>query len=142
MRIVDDPELEKAGNEWLDGGSALPLIRLFTERGEVDMATVPARAALAMDPCPDAGEIEQLLVLSDETILDSFRRADVCRPDHASSTVTNWPVDSASPHLAGRRAPARTAEPGRLIRRLRSITAGARSDHVRLPAARPGVIAA
>lgn len=70
MHIVDDPELENARNAWLDGGSALPLIRLFVERDEADMAAVLARMALGKKPCPDADEIEQFLATLDDAPAD------------------------------------------------------------------------
>lgn len=57
----EDRELSEAEEQWRDGGSALPLIRLHVERGERDVAAVIGRLVLASEPCPDAEEIDRLL---------------------------------------------------------------------------------
>lgn len=61
MRIVDDAEEENAFQQFADGGSALPLVALYAERGDLDRAAVIARMALARPDCPDAEEIEAIL---------------------------------------------------------------------------------
>jgi hypothetical protein len=66
MHIVSDPDLHQAQRAWLDGGSALPLVILHAERGEILEAATVARAALEQDPCPDYEAIERLLYTFDE----------------------------------------------------------------------------
>ena len=66
MRLIVDPELDTLQQQWLNGGSALPLVRLLVERGECDQAAAIARLVLARDECPDAAEIEQCLDEIDE----------------------------------------------------------------------------
>ena len=66
MRLIVDPELDALQQQWLDGGSALPLVRLLVARGEGDPAAAIARLVLAREDCADAGEIEQLLDGIDE----------------------------------------------------------------------------
>ena len=60
MRIVDDPEETAAIGEFARG-VPLPLVTLNFERGELDRAAAIARLALAMDDCPDAAKIEEIL---------------------------------------------------------------------------------
>lgn len=66
MRLITDPELDTLQQEWLGGGSALPMLRLLVRRGEGDHAAAIARIALGRADCPDAGAIEQLLDEIDE----------------------------------------------------------------------------
>jgi len=66
MRLITDPELDALQQAWLDGGSALPLVRLLVTRGEGDHAAAIARIALGRADCPDAEEIEQCLDDIDE----------------------------------------------------------------------------
>ncbi|HEV2721722.1 MAG TPA: hypothetical protein VG323_17015 [Thermoanaerobaculia bacterium] len=66
MRLITDPQLDALQQQWLDGGSALPLVRLLVERGEGDQAAAIARLVLAREECPDAAEIEQCLDEIDE----------------------------------------------------------------------------
>ena len=66
MRLITDPELDALQQEWLGGGSALPLVRLLVNRGEGDHAAAIARIALGRADCLDAGEIEQCLDDIDE----------------------------------------------------------------------------
>jgi hypothetical protein len=66
MRLITDPELDVLQQRWLDGGSALPLVRLLVARGESDQAAAIARLVLARDNCADAEEIEQCLEAIDE----------------------------------------------------------------------------
>ncbi len=66
MRLIPDPQLDALQQQWLDGGSALPLVRLLVERGEGDQAAAIARLVLAREECPDAAEIEQCLDDIDE----------------------------------------------------------------------------
>lgn len=62
----DDRERNAAEEQWREGGSALPLIRLHIERGEGHVAAVIARLVLASDDCADAEEIERLLASLDD----------------------------------------------------------------------------
>jgi hypothetical protein len=66
MRLITDPELDTLQQQWLGGGSALPLVRLLVDRGEGDHAAAIARIALGRVDCPDAGEIERCLDDIDE----------------------------------------------------------------------------
>jgi len=66
MRLITDPELDALQQQWLDGGSALPLVRLLVARGESDQAAAIARLVLGRDDCADADEIEQCLEAIDE----------------------------------------------------------------------------
>jgi hypothetical protein len=66
MRLITDPELDALQQEWLGGGSALPLVRLLVQRGEGDHAAAIARVALGRADCPDAAEIERCLDQIDE----------------------------------------------------------------------------
>ena len=66
MRLITDPQLDALQQAWLDGGSALPLVRLLVERGEGDQAAAIARLVLAREECLDAAEIEQCLDDIDE----------------------------------------------------------------------------
>lgn len=66
MRLIVDPELDALQQQWLDGGSALPLVRLLVERGEGDQAAAIARLVLAREECLDADEIERCLDDIDE----------------------------------------------------------------------------
>lgn len=77
MRIVDDPEETVAMKEFARG-VPLPLVTLNFERGELDRAAAVARLALAMDDCPDAAKIEEILERCSEPpaewrlVLDAF----------------------------------------------------------------------
>jgi hypothetical protein len=66
MRLIVDPELDALQQQWLDGGSGLPLLQLLVARGEGDQAAAIARLVLARDNCLDAEEIEQCLDDIDE----------------------------------------------------------------------------
>lgn len=66
MRLITDPELDALQQEWLSGGSALPLLRLLIARGEGDHAAAIARIALGRPECNDTPEIERLLDEIDE----------------------------------------------------------------------------
>ena len=66
MRLITDPELDALQQDWLGGGSALPLVRLLVARGEGDHAAAIARIALGRAECPDASEIERALDDIDE----------------------------------------------------------------------------
>lgn len=66
MRLITDPELDALQQQWLGGGSALPLVRLLIARGEGDHAAAIARLVLAREDCPDADAIEQCLEAIDE----------------------------------------------------------------------------
>jgi hypothetical protein len=66
MRLITDPELDELQRQWLDGGSALPLVRLLVDRGESDHAAAIARLALGRADCPDATDIERCLDDVDE----------------------------------------------------------------------------
>ena len=66
MQIVSDGDLHLAQRAWLEGGSALPLVTLHAQRGEITEAATIARAALAQHPCHDADEIERLLYTFDD----------------------------------------------------------------------------
>ena len=61
MHIVDDAERHAAEQRWLSGGSALPLVSLWLDRGDLVRAAAVARMALQMPDCPDAAAIEALL---------------------------------------------------------------------------------
>lgn len=61
MRIVDDPELTAATQEFARG-VPLPLVQYHFDRGELAEAAV-ARLALGAPDCPDAAKIEELLEL-------------------------------------------------------------------------------
>jgi hypothetical protein len=87
MHVVDDPEFEQARKEWMNGGSALPIVRLFLERGEADMAAAMARAALGRPPCADAEEIERLLDTLDDSPEDWDDRL---RELVAEPTLEGW----------------------------------------------------
>jgi hypothetical protein len=60
-------EVIRLQQEWLSGGSALPLVQLYIERNELDDAATVGRAALSMDRCPDAEQIESLLATLEST---------------------------------------------------------------------------
>jgi hypothetical protein len=47
---------------WLNGGSALPLVRQLLDDGLHDRAGATARVALRMDDCPDRQELEAALL--------------------------------------------------------------------------------
>lgn len=66
MRLITDPELDALQQQWLGGGSALPLVRLLVSRGKGDHAAAIARLVLGRDDCVDAAEIEQCLDEIDE----------------------------------------------------------------------------
>jgi hypothetical protein len=66
MRLITDPELDALQQEWLGGGSALPLVRLLVQRGEGDHAAAIARIALGRADCLDADAIEDCLDRIDE----------------------------------------------------------------------------
>jgi hypothetical protein len=66
MRKVRDSEVHQAERDWAAGGSALPAVRGHLKRGDKMTAAVIARAALGRTPCPDAEEIERLLLTIDE----------------------------------------------------------------------------
>ena len=78
MHIVDDAERHHAEQEWLNGGSALPLVALLASRGMNVEASAVARVALARPECPDADKLEELLDTLSETpedwleLLDQF----------------------------------------------------------------------
>lgn len=61
MDIDNLPEVREARKKWLDGGSALPLVRLMAERGAKVEAAAVARLALVRPECKDAAELEALL---------------------------------------------------------------------------------
>src|SRR5512144_321600 len=63
----DERLLRRLQRQWLNGGSALPLMQFHVERNEVDDATIVGRAALAMEECRDADAIEELLSLLEST---------------------------------------------------------------------------
>lgn len=78
MHIVDDAERHHAEQEWLNGGSALPLVSLLAARGMNVEASAVARVALARPECPDADKLEEMLDSLSETpeewdeLLDRF----------------------------------------------------------------------
>ena len=78
MHIVDDAERHHAEQEWLNGGSALPLVSLLASRGMNVEASAVARVALARPACPDSDKLEEMLDTLSETpedwleLLDSF----------------------------------------------------------------------
>jgi hypothetical protein len=78
MHIVDDAERHHAEQEWLNGGSALPLVSLLASRGMDVEASAVARVALARPDCPDAEKLEEMLDTLSEMpedwlqMLDSF----------------------------------------------------------------------
>jgi hypothetical protein len=80
MRIVDDSDETLAIRRWADGGSALPLVSLYAERGELDRAAAVARMVLAEPDCQDAEAIEAILERASEppedwkAQLDDFAR--------------------------------------------------------------------
>ncbi len=61
MHIVDDAERHRAEQQWLNGGSALPLVSLLASRGMSVEASAVARVALARPDCVDAQQLEELL---------------------------------------------------------------------------------
>lgn len=61
MHVVDDAERHRAEQEWLNGGSALPLVALLASRGMSVEASAVARVALARPDCADADQLEELL---------------------------------------------------------------------------------
>jgi len=61
MHIVEDAERHKAEQQWLNGGSALPLVSLLASRGMAAEASAVARVALARPECQDADKLEELL---------------------------------------------------------------------------------
>lgn len=61
MDIHDDPEVRKARQRWLNGGSALPVVELMASRGAKIEAATFARLALAKPDCPDAAELTAVL---------------------------------------------------------------------------------
>ena len=61
MHVVDDAERHRAEQEWLNGGSALPLVALLASRGMSVEASAVARVALARPDCADAEQLEELL---------------------------------------------------------------------------------
>jgi len=60
LRLVEDPELTAATNEFVRG-VPLPLVQYHFERGEFEEAATVARLALNMEDCPDADTIEEIL---------------------------------------------------------------------------------
>ncbi|MGZ5449710.1 MAG: hypothetical protein ACXW5U_17260 [Thermoanaerobaculia bacterium] len=60
MRIVEDPELDRA-TEQFARGVPLPLVQYHFDRGELDDAAAVARLALMRRNCPDADRIEEIL---------------------------------------------------------------------------------
>jgi len=60
LRLVEDPELTAATNEFARG-VPLPLVQYHFERNELEEAATVARLALNMPDCPDADTIEEIL---------------------------------------------------------------------------------
>ncbi len=60
MRIVEDPELDRA-TEQFARGVPLPLVQYHFDRGELDEAAAVARLGLTRPGCPDADRIEEIL---------------------------------------------------------------------------------
>lgn len=56
-----DPALKEVEEQWLAGGSALPLARRLAQTGACDEAAAVARLALSRPNCADARELELLL---------------------------------------------------------------------------------
>jgi hypothetical protein len=87
MHIIDDAERHHAEQQWLNGGSALPLVSLLASRNMNVEASAVARVALARPECPDAEKLEELLDTLSETpedwqeMLDGF-----C----AAPTIERW----------------------------------------------------
>lgn len=57
-----DAELREVERRWLDGDSALPVVRLLISRGAKVEAAAVARLALKRPDCLNAVELEQILV--------------------------------------------------------------------------------
>lgn len=70
MHVVDDAEKHDAMRAWLDGGSALPLVRLHVAREEPHEAAAVARVALEQETCVDGAEIERILYQLDQAPAD------------------------------------------------------------------------
>jgi hypothetical protein len=87
MHLVDDPERHHAEMTWLNGGSALALVRLHVSRGETLEAATVARAALEMEGCPDAAEIEALLYQLDAPPEDWL---EILREFAGAPSVERW----------------------------------------------------
>jgi hypothetical protein len=87
VHVIDDPERHQAEQEWLGGGSALPLVRLHISRGELLEAAVVARAALETPGCADAAAIEEILYQLDEAPPDW---EEILRAFAAGPTVERW----------------------------------------------------
>lgn len=61
MAVQRDFELRTAERRWLNGDSALPVVRLLEERGAKVEAAAVARLALARPDCQDGEELEAAL---------------------------------------------------------------------------------
>lgn len=61
MDVHDDPEVREAGQRWLNGGSALPVVELMESHGARIEAAAVARLALAKPDCLDADELRAVL---------------------------------------------------------------------------------
>jgi hypothetical protein len=61
MAVQRDFELRAAERRWLNGDSALPVVRLLEAQGAKVEAAVVARLALSRSECPDAEELEAAL---------------------------------------------------------------------------------
>jgi hypothetical protein len=87
MHIVDDAERHHAEQQWLNGGSALPLVSLLADRGMNVEASAVARVALARPECPDAEKLEELLEALSETPAEWLEMLDAfC----AAPTLVRW----------------------------------------------------
>jgi hypothetical protein len=87
MRAVDDAEFHQAVQEWVQGGSALPLVALHLARSEGLEAAAVARAALEQSECADAAEIERLLYQIDEAPEEWLERL---KEFAASPSLEEW----------------------------------------------------
>lgn len=61
MDVDNDPEVGAARKQWLDGGSALLLVKLMAVRGAKVEAAAVARLALVRPECADAAALEAML---------------------------------------------------------------------------------
>jgi hypothetical protein len=87
MKLVTDAVREQMEDDWLHGGSALPLVSLLADRGEIDAAAAIARVALGRDGCLDAKKIEAIVERLSEPPADWLDQLD----DFAASpTLEKW----------------------------------------------------
>ena len=110
--MFDTTEIRFARNDWLNGGSALPLVKLLAARGDKIEAATIARLALAKPDCPDAAALKEML-----SSLSS-------PPEGWQKALAEF---SASPTVEGWQELLRFVPPGNLHLRIRDAIARLRA---------------